>query len=64
LPWETIAGEGTQDLADKYGVRGYPTMIVVDKDGKVAGVAHASAPLAPLIEKLLSGSGTPATPAR
>ena len=63
LPWETIAGEGTQDLADTYGVRGIPTMMLVDKEGKVAGVAHASAPLAALAEKLLSGSGTPAAPA-
>lgn len=55
LPWETLAGEGTQELSEKYGVRLLPTMMLVDKEGNVAAVAHSSAALAPLIEKLLKG---------
>lgn len=55
LPWETLAGDGTQELSEKYGVRLLPTMMLVDKEGKVAAVAHSSAALAPLIEKLLKG---------
>ena len=54
IAWETLAGEGTQDLAEKYGVRGIPTMMLVDKDGKIAGVAHSVATLAPLVEKLMA----------
>ncbi len=53
LPWETLAGDDTQDLAEKYSVRGIPTMMVVDKEGKVLGVAHQVAALRPLIEKAL-----------
>jgi thiol-disulfide isomerase/thioredoxin len=55
IPWETLAGEGTQDLADQYGVRGIPTMMLIDKEGKVVGVSHGVAPLIPLVEKLLAG---------
>jgi thiol-disulfide isomerase/thioredoxin len=54
IAWTTLAGEGTQELAEKYGVRGIPTMMLVDKEGKVAGVAHNVAALAPLVEKLLA----------
>jgi thiol-disulfide isomerase/thioredoxin len=54
IPWETLAGEGTQDLAEQYGVRGIPTMMLVDKEGKVVAVSHGVAPLLPLVEKLLA----------
>ena len=57
IAWETLAGEDTQQLAEKYSVRGIPMMMLVDKDGKIVGVAHNVAALAPLAEKLLSGSG-------
>lgn len=53
LPWTTLAGDGTQELAEKYGVRGIPTMMLVDKEGKVAAVSHNVASLAPLAEKLV-----------
>ncbi|MEX2174915.1 MAG: TlpA disulfide reductase family protein [Pirellulaceae bacterium] len=56
IEWETLAGEGTQALAEKYGVRGIPTMLVVDREGKIAGVAHNVAALAPIVEKLLAGT--------
>jgi thiol-disulfide isomerase/thioredoxin len=63
LPWETLAGEGTQPLAEKYGVRAIPTMMLVDKEGKIVGVAHNLAALAPLAEKLLNGEAI-AAPAK
>jgi thioredoxin-related protein len=53
IPWETLAGDGTQELAEKYGVRGIPTMMVIDQTGKIAGVAHNVAALSPIVEKLL-----------
>jgi hypothetical protein len=43
-----------QELAEKYGVRCIPTMMVIDQQGKIAGVAHNVAALAPIAEKLLS----------
>jgi thiol-disulfide isomerase/thioredoxin len=55
ISWETLAGEGTQDLAEKYSVRGIPTMMLVDREGKIVAVAHNVAALAPLAEKLLGG---------
>lgn len=54
LPWETLAGD-TQPLAEKYGVRAIPTMMLVDKTGKIVGVAHNLAALTPMAEKLLNG---------
>ena len=53
LPWETLAGDETQELAEKYGVRGIPTMMIVDKEGKILGVAHQVQALVPIIEKAL-----------
>ncbi|HZN33473.1 MAG TPA: redoxin family protein [Pirellulaceae bacterium] len=63
LPWETLAGDGTQPLAEKYGVRAIPTMMLVDKTGKIVGVAHNLGTLAPLAEKLLAGEAI-AAPAK
>lgn len=54
IPWATLAGDETQALATKYGVRGIPTMMVIDQQGNVAGVAHNVAALTPIIEKLLA----------
>jgi thiol-disulfide isomerase/thioredoxin len=54
IPWDNLAGEGTQELASKYGIRGIPTMMLVDRDGKVVSVAHSLDALAPQAEKLLA----------
>ena len=54
IPWENLAGDETQDLAEKYGVRGIPTMMAIGKDGKILGVSHNVASLVPLIEKALA----------
>jgi thiol-disulfide isomerase/thioredoxin len=53
IPWETLAGEGASELAEKYGVRGIPTMMLVDQKGTIVAVAHNVAALAPEAEKLL-----------
>lgn len=55
IPWENLAGDETQDLAAKYGVRGIPTMMAIGKDGKILGVSHNVGSLVPIIEKALSG---------
>ena len=54
LPWTTLAGDETQELATKYGVRGIPTMMLLDRAGKVVAVSHSSGQLVPEIERLLA----------
>jgi len=54
IPWETLAGEAAGELATKYGVRGIPTMMLIDQKGNVVAVAHHVAALAPEAEKLLA----------
>ncbi|MFN0018692.1 MAG: redoxin family protein [Pirellulaceae bacterium] len=54
IPWENLAGDETQELAQKYGVRGIPTMMAISKDGKILGVSHNVASLIPAIEKALA----------
>lgn len=53
LPWQTLAGDGTQELAQKYGVRGIPTVMLVDREGKVLAVGHRIDAMIPEIEKQL-----------
>jgi thiol-disulfide isomerase/thioredoxin len=56
LPWVTLAGEEAIELAGKYGVRGIPTMIVVDREGTVVAASHKLETLTPHIDKLLESS--------
>lgn len=58
LPWTTLAGEKAQEMATKYGVRGIPTMMLVDADGKIVSVAHNIGALEKQAEALLAKSGT------
>ena len=53
IPWETLAGDGVQELAKKYGVRGIPSLMLVDKQGKIIAVAHQLDTIVPEAEKLL-----------
>ncbi len=46
IGWTNLVGEGTQELAQRYGVRGIPTMMLVDREGKVLAVEHQVAKLA------------------
>lgn len=54
IPWTNLAGEETQGLASKYGVRGIPTMMLIDQDGNILGVSHNVAALAPKAKELLA----------
>lgn len=53
VAWETLAGEETQALAEKYAVRTIPTVVLVDRDGKIAGTGHSIEDVAAAAEKLL-----------
>ncbi len=53
IPWENLAGDGTKQLAEKYGVRGIPTMMLVDQKGNIVAVTHKVGDLTADLEKLL-----------
>ncbi len=55
LPWKTLAGEGNQATAEKYGVRGIPTLMLIDKEGNDSRVAHSIEQLTSALNKLLEG---------
>ncbi|MEQ8788573.1 MAG: TlpA disulfide reductase family protein [Pirellulaceae bacterium] len=54
VPWENLQGDETQALAQKYGIRGIPTMMLIDRDGKVVAVSHQVGSLAGKAEELLA----------
>ncbi len=54
LPWDTMSGEANQATADKYGVRGIPTMMLLDREGKIVGVSHSIGQLEKKLEELLA----------
>ncbi|MCA9175472.1 MAG: redoxin domain-containing protein [Planctomycetales bacterium] len=54
IPWETLVGDENQDLATKYGVRGIPTLMLVDRTGKIVAAAHNIAGIAKKAEELLA----------
>ncbi|MCB0359095.1 MAG: redoxin family protein, partial [Bdellovibrionales bacterium] len=40
MPWVHLAGDGTSELAEKYGVRGIPSLMLVNQEGKVVSTGH------------------------
>jgi thiol-disulfide isomerase/thioredoxin len=53
ITWANIAGDKAQEAAQKYGVRGIPTMMVIDAEGNIAGVSHNVGQLKAKIKELL-----------
>ena len=62
IPWTNLSGEETQELASKYGVRGIPTMMLVDQEGKIVMVGHQSAPLAEKAAEMLKDAKAATAP--
>ena len=54
VPWTNLVGEGAREQATKYGVRGIPTMLLVDQEGKVVAVGNKVEPLRSRITELLT----------
>ena len=46
LPWWQLAGKETSDAADRYGVRGIPFLLLVDREGKIIACEHRLGDLA------------------
>lgn len=56
IAWPNLVGEDGQRLAETYNVRGIPTFMLVNRDGKVVEVGHSFEALQPKIEELLKAS--------
>lgn len=54
IDWENVVGKTAQDLATQCGVRGIPTMLLVDPEGKVLKIAHRVEELEPLLDQRLA----------
>jgi thiol-disulfide isomerase/thioredoxin len=54
IAWTNVLGEETQQLAKQYGVRGIPTMMLVDRQGKVIAVEHQVVQLEEKIKQAMS----------
>jgi thiol-disulfide isomerase/thioredoxin len=50
IPWITLYGKEPQEVATKYGVRGVPTLFLIDAEGKVLMRANTVAELEPQIK--------------
>jgi thioredoxin-related protein len=57
IAWVNLAGEETQEIARKYNVRGIPTMMLIDAEGKIVAVSHNLDELSGRIKKLLAEDG-------
>lgn len=53
IAWETLAGSDMQETATKLGIRGIPTMLLIDREGKVVAQGHNVQSLRGPLEKLL-----------
>ena len=56
VPWENLSGESTQALATKYGVRGLPSLMLVDGKGRIVAVSHEVDELEAPLKKLLAAA--------
>ncbi len=52
-PWANLIGEETQGLAERYGVRAIPTLMLIDAEGNVIAVSHKVSELAPQAKKMV-----------
>lgn len=50
IPWITLFGKEPQEVAAKYGVRGVPTLFLIDAEGKILMRSNSVAELEPHIK--------------
>ena len=53
LPWTHLSGESAAASAQKYGVRGIPSMLLVDQNGKIVSRGRTASDFLGLIKELL-----------
>jgi thiol-disulfide isomerase/thioredoxin len=57
IPWANVYGEkGPSPTVEYYGILGIPTMVLIDKDGKVINLQARGEELGKMLEKLLGPS--------
>ncbi|MEZ6105949.1 MAG: TlpA disulfide reductase family protein [Pirellulaceae bacterium] len=56
LPWVTLSGDGARNSASGAGVRAIPTMMLLDREGKVVAVANRIDQLRGQIDELLANN--------
>jgi thiol-disulfide isomerase/thioredoxin len=56
IVWTNVFGEDATKLAERYGVRGIPMMMLVDRQGTVVAAGHQLEPLKAKIMELLNES--------
>jgi thiol-disulfide isomerase/thioredoxin len=54
LPWTHLVGEEASQAAERYGVRGIPTLMLVNREGNVVAVANHLREINAELEKLLA----------
>jgi thiol-disulfide isomerase/thioredoxin len=54
IPWNNLVGQDAQTAAERYGVRGIPTLMLVDRGGKIVAVSHRSTDLLAQLDELIS----------
>ena len=57
LPWTNLTGADARRQAEKYGVRGIPSLMLVDGDGKIRQVTHKVDEIATRLATELGASG-------
>ncbi len=55
ITWEHIVTPDAQAMASKYGIRGFPTMLLIDQEGKVVDSGHDINRFLKKTEELLKG---------
>ena len=53
LPWTNVIGNDASNVAKKYSITAFPTMMAIGPDGKILAVAHRVEALKPAIEKAI-----------
>jgi len=56
IEWEQLVGEAPKKLAKDLGVRGIPTLVLVDRDGTVIATSHKAEEILPQATRLLEGA--------
>ena len=53
IPWANLSGADARDAAQKYGIRAIPTMLLLDRKGKVVAVGNSVAKLETKLNEML-----------
>ena len=55
IEWANLVGNEAMQIANKYGIRAIPTMLVIDAEGKIVAVGNSVSQIQPKVQQLLAG---------